>query len=66
MTGWQRNPETRTWHLFPGGPYLFLSCCEEVIRTDDPLEPEPGSILVCQPCVKAMKRLVRKLEARKQ
>ncbi len=61
--GWSRS-KTGTWHYHAGGPYLTYSMCEQV-RNPPELLPEPDGQILCPGCIKAMKRLVKKLEAMK-
>lgn len=60
-TGWQLDPSTRTWHYYPGRLYYGGSVCERIYRTGEPLHAEPASILICQRCLKKMRRLAEKL-----
>ena len=66
MSGWQMDPATRDWHYHPpAGFYGFSACTAYQLREDLPVLPEPESILICQPCVKAMKRMVKQIERKR-
>lgn len=55
--------KTGTWHFHPRGPYLNYSICEQIRKAKVFYEEPQGSIL-CPKCIKAMKRLVAKIEAK--